>query len=125
MAVHTWFVKSKELYLKANELNDKLDFIESCLDKNTQSEILELESEIEYIEEQNEAEYHDLFRISNKNENFDILITSKKVCLDFINNNEIFYSRFSLDSDEKAKEYWLSQLDEFWNKYPNGLIYFV
>ena len=40
MAIHTWFVKSKELYLKAEELNNKLDLIESCLDKNTQSEIL-------------------------------------------------------------------------------------
>lgn len=124
MAIHTWFVKSKELHLKSEELNDKLDLIESCLDKNTQSEILELESEIEYIEEQNESEFHDLFRINNKKD-ADAIITSKQECFDFINNNDIFYARSSFNSDDEAKEYWLSQLDEYWNKYPNGLIYFV
>ena len=125
MATNTWFVKSKELYLKADELKDEMDLIESCYDKNVQSEIIAIESKIAYIEEQNECEYHDLFRISNNNENIDIIITSHNECLDFINNNEIFYSRAGFDNDEKAKEYWLTQLEEFWNKYPNGLIYFV
>jgi len=123
MSIHTWFVKSKELYLKAEELNDKLDLIESCFDKNTQSEILELESEIQYIEEQNECEYHDLFRINKKDA--DIIITSKQECFEFINNNDTFYARSGFNSDDEAKEYWLSQLEEYWNKYPNGLIYFI
>ena len=123
MAIHTWFVKSKELHLKAEELNDKLDLIESCLDKNTQSEILELESEIEYIEEQNESEYHDLFYINKKVA--ETIITSKQECFEFINNNDIFYARSSFNRDDEAKEYWLSQLEDYWNKYPNGLIYFV
>ena len=124
MAIHTWFVKSKELYSKAEVLNDKLDLIESCFDKNTQSEILELESEIEYIEEQNETEFHDLFRINNKKD-ADTIITSKQECFEFINNNDIFYARSSFNSDDEAKEYWLSQLEDYWNKYPNGLIYFI
>ena len=123
MGTHTWFVKSKELYLKAEELIDKLVLIESCFDKNTQSEILELESEIEYIEKQNESEYHDLFYINKKVA--DTIISSKEECFEFINNNDIFYARSSFNSDDEAKEYWLSQLEDYWNKYPNGLIYFI
>ena len=123
MGTHTWFFKSKDLYFKSNEISDKLDFIETCCDKNKQSEIIELESELEYIEDQNECEYHDLFRISNK-KYVNTIITSRDECFDFINNNDIFYARAGFNSDNEAKEYWLSELEDFWKKYPNGLIYF-
>ena len=83
MGQHTWFLKSKELYLKQNELYEKLDKFENDEIYLDDLELLQINTEINEIDEQNDAEYHDLFRTSKRNEDgtyIDDVISSKKEC---------------------------------------------
>jgi len=121
MGLHTWFLKSKELYLKQQILEDTLGFLE--LDDNCceNPEYFKLFQEIDDIEEENEADYHDLFRTNKRNDDgtyINEIFFSKKECFDWINNpkNEVYY---------QSKEDNLKQLNEFWEKYPNGVIFFL
>lgn len=132
MGQHTWFLKNRDLYLKQQELYDKLDSFETgdiYLDK---IEVEQLEYEIDKIDELNDAEYHDLFRTSKKNPDdtyIEDVIFSRQECFDWINNpdNKVSFKNTMFDTDEQEAENRkrsIKILGEFWDKYPSGVIYF-
>jgi len=119
MGQHTWFLKSKELYLKTEELYQKLDAHEGGEIYLDAVDILSIDYEIDQIRDENEALYHDIFRTSKRNEDgshLDMVINSREECFEWINNpdNMVWYC-----SDEDLCRV---QLNEFWDKYPNGYI---
>ena len=132
MGQHTWFLKSKELYLKQNELYDKLDKFENNEIYLDDLELLQINTEIDEIDEQNNAEYHDLFRTYKRNEDgtyADDVIFSKKECFEWIDKSEncVSFKNTVFDTDEQEKinrEYSINKLNEFWDTYPDGVIYF-
>ena len=132
MGQHTWFLKSKELYLKQNELYDKLDKFENNEIYLDDLELLQINTEIDEIDEQNDTEYHDLFRTGKHNEDntyTDDVIFSKKECFEWINKPEncVSFKKTVFDTDEQEKinrEYSINKLNKFWDKYPDGVIYF-
>ena len=132
MGQHTWFLKSKELYLKQNELYDKLDKFENNEIYLDDLELLQINTEIDEIDEQNDTEYHDLFRTGKRNEDStytDDVIFSKKECFEWINKPEnlVSFKNCHWETDEQEeinRKYCIKKLNEFWDKYPNGVIYF-
>lgn len=133
MGQHTWFLKSKELYLKQKGLYNKLDKFRKNEIYLDDLELLQINAQIDEIEEQNDTEYHDVFRTGKRNEDktyTDDVIFSKKECFEWIAKPENFVSfkstKFDTDEQEKInREYSISKLNEFWDKYPDGVIYFV
>ena len=132
MGQHTWFLKDKELYLKQNELYKKLDSFENYEIYLDDLELYQLNSEIEDIDKENKADYHDLFRTSKRNVDgtyTDDVIFSSKECFEWIDKPENLVSFkntvFETDEQERVnREYSINKLNEFWDKYPNGVIYF-
>lgn len=132
MGQHTWFKKSKELYLKQNELDEKLDKFENNEIYLDELELLQINTEIDEIDEQNDAEYHDLFRTGKRNEDgtyTDDVLFSRKECFEWIDKPEnlVSFKKSVFDTDEQEKinrKYSINKLNEFWNKYPDGVIYF-
>jgi hypothetical protein len=102
----TWFLKSKDLYLKQELLYDKLEVIGV-----TESEIESIEYEIDRIDDEiilEIGDYHNLFFID---EYQDTLLSSKEECLDWIGNTEnVRFRNFVF---------------KFWESYPDGLVLFV
>lgn len=111
MGQHTWFYKDKAFNESIEELSDILS------DKYPENHsVFDL---IDKIDDFNEAEYHNLFRTSKRNEDgshLDMVINSREECFEWINNpdNMVWYC-----SDEDLCRV---QLNEFWDKYPNGYI---
>ena len=132
MGQHTWFLKDKELYLKQNNLYEKLDLFENDEIYLDDLEVLQLTTEIDEIDKENDAEYYDLFRTSKRNEDntyTDDVIFSRKECFEWINKleNLVSFKNTVFETDETEKinrEYSIKKLNEFWDKYPNGVIYF-
>lgn len=122
MGCHTWFVEriKDDVELRKNirafvdtepDLYQKLDTLtieeiqkEYCL-SNRKYKWLDRYEICKKIEE-----FHDVFRVKNYPED---ILTSLNQTLNFINNNEC---EIFEDTHDKLKE--------FWDKYPNGLIYF-
>lgn len=132
MGQHTWFLKSRELYLDQNKLYEKLDSFENneiCLDD---IELAHLNDEIEENYKQNEADYHDLFRTGKRNKDktyTDDMIFSRKECFEWIEKQEnlVSFRNNIFETDEQETEnrnFSINKLNEFWDKYPNGVIYF-
>ena len=132
MGLHTWFLKNKELYLKQEVLFKELDKHESGEIYLDNFELRQIELEINEINEQNEAEYHDVFRTTKRNEDgtyTNDVIFSEKECNQWLKDNaEHVYFRDSVfDTYEEVavkKAHKLKRLKEFWKKYPEGVIYF-
>jgi hypothetical protein len=119
MGQHTWFYKSKDLYLKQNELYEKLDAHDEGIIYLDELELLQISTEIDKIEIDNKAKHHDLFRTSKRNEDrsyIDDTLFSKEECFDWISKNIEFVYLY----DEKSRE----ELIEFWNENPHGVITF-
>jgi uncharacterized Zn finger protein len=132
MGQHTWFLKDKELYLQQNELYKKLDSFENDEIYLDDLELYQLNSEIDQIDKENKADYHGLFRTSKRNVDgtyTDDVIFSSKECFEWIDKPENLVSFkntvFETDEQERVnREYSINKLNEFWDKYPNGVIYF-
>lgn len=132
MGQHTWFLKSKELYLKQNELYDKLDKFENDEIYLDDLELLQLNTEIDEIDKQNYTDYHDLFRTGKRNEDgtyTDDVLFSRKECFEWIDKpeNRVSFKHTISETDEQEKinrKYSINKLNEFWDKYPDGVIYF-
>lgn len=126
MGLHTWFVKSKAAYLEQEELYEKLD------NDYTGEFSYDLNVEINRIEKGNNAEYHDLFRTSKRNEDgtytSDILSSLSETLVYILNpENNVSFKHTVFDTqlqELKYQEEALEKLQEFWEKYPDGLIYF-
>ena len=126
MGQHTWFVKSKAAYLEQEELYERLE------NDYTGEFSYDLNVDINKIEKENNAEYHDLFRTSKRN--LDGTYTSDTLSslaetLEWISNpeNHVTFRRTVFDTqlvELKYQEEALEKLKEFWEKYPEGLIYF-
>lgn len=132
MGQHTWFVKDKELYLKQNELYDKLDLFEEGDIYLDDIEVYQINHQIDEIEKENKSEFHDLFRTNKRNPDgtyTDDVILSRKECFEWINKpeNRVSFKNTVFDSEEQEqlnREYSINKLNEFWEKYPDGVIYF-
>lgn len=126
MGQHTWFVKSKAVYLEIGELYKQLE------EDYTGEFSYNLQVEIDKLEEENKTEYHDLFRTGRRNEDgtyidvtLDSLVETLKYLLD--PENKVSFKRTIFDTKEVELKYQdeaLEKLQEFWKKYPEGLIYF-
>ncbi len=132
MGQHTWFLKNKELYEKQNRLYEKLDKHEEGEIYLDDMELHQLNHEIDTIDNQNQTEYHDVFRTNKRNTNNtytnDVLF-SKDECFKWINNpdNYVSFKHTIFDTDEQEKlnkKIAIQKLNEFWDKYPDGVIYF-
>lgn len=84
------------------------------------------------IFEENQAPYHDLFRTNKYRKNGDYItdqLTSREQCFAWIADpkNKVSYKRSIFDDDEQEPKNKIEAhrlLNEFWDKYPNGLINF-
>lgn len=115
MGQHTWFYKDKDVFDKCQELSRQIDELE---DKGLFDDVdfFTLNYNFDKLDKFNEAEYHDLFRTSKRNTDgtyCDDVITSKEQCFSWIKENEKYVSNIN---------YQL--LNEFWDKYPKGVIAF-
>jgi len=132
MGQHTWFRKDKETYLKLNEIYDKLYKHETGEEWLDDLDILHLESESSDLYDQNETDYHDLFRTSKRNEDgtyTDDVLFSYEETLKWMEDNKehVSFSHTVFDSPEKIEEnkkWCFQKLREFWAEYPNGVIDF-
>lgn len=132
MGQHTWFLKSKELYLKQQELYEQLNAHEDGEIWLDSEDLYQLDSQIEDIDNQNDTEYHDLFRTGKRNPDgtyTDDVIYSREECFEWIDNpdNLVSFKHTVFDTgeqEEKNREFAIKHLNEFWNKYPDGVIYF-
>jgi hypothetical protein len=132
MGQHTWFIKNKELFLKQNELYEKLDAFEENKIYLDNMELLQINAEIDEIDKHNRTDYHDLFRTVKRNEDgsyTDDVIFSKEDCFKWleINVNTISFKHCYWETNEqeaKYKQEALIRLNKFWDEYPNGVIYF-
>ena len=132
MGQHTWFSKDKTLYLKQNALHEKLDAFEKGYIYLDNLDVYQINSEIDELDKQNKAEYHDVFRTSKRNADStytDDEIFSKEECFEWINKpeNKVYFKNTIFDTDEKekiARKQALIDLNDFWDKYPNGVINF-
>ena len=132
MGQHTWFSKSKALHDKQSELYVKLDSHNDGEIYLDDLERIQINYQIEEIDKQNKLDYCDLFRTNKRNEDgtyIDEIITSKKECFEWIENENNFVTfRYTIfDSEEKIKEnkeFAIAKLNDFWEKHPNGVIYF-
>ena len=119
MGQHTWFKKDKSTFDKINLLYERLDKFDNSEIYLDDLEILQINHEIDELSEQNETDYHDIFRTRLRNS--DNTYTDKTLCsyketIEFIENkNNLVYS---------IQDNYLKQLKEFWDSYPNGVIYF-
>jgi|JI10StandDraft_1071094.scaffolds.fasta_scaffold2418133_1 hypothetical protein len=115
MGMHTWFYKDKELYHKYIDFCIKYDLMENDSSASL-DELKELDEKIESMYDESKTEYHDLFRTTKREQDgtyIEDIIESKQECNNWIEEN-------------KQTIYNLNQslLNEFWDKYPNGLICF-
>jgi hypothetical protein len=130
MGQHTWFAKSKSLYLRQMELYEKIDSFDEGLISLSDKVVAQIQQEIDDIDDANEAEYHDLFRTGKRNADrtyTDDVIYSKEECFKWIETPENFVSFGFFGNDEaeaERREFALKHLNEFWDKYPDGVIYF-
>ena len=129
---HTWFYKSKGLYLKEKELSSKLEKFENGEIYLDDLEQLQLNTELDEIGEFNEANYFDLFRTSKRSDDgsyIDYAIFSRNECFEFIDNpnNFVSFKNSVHDTDEQEKlnqERSIRRLNEFWNEHSEGVIDF-
>ena len=124
----TWFLKSKDLYLKQELLYDRLEVIGV-----TEYEIESIEHEIDRIDDEIilEIDYHNDYRnLFFIDEYQDTIFSSKEECLDWIGNTEnVRFRSFVFEgkelNEEQNKKLCLNRLDKFWESYPDGLVLFV
>lgn len=133
MGQHTWFAKKLQLYLKETELLNKLDSFENDEIYLDDIELYQINHEIDELNKKNNTEYHNLFRTAKRNPDgtyCDEIIISRKECFDWIKKleNKVYYTSTKFqtkDEEEIRKKRAIEKLKEFWNKYPNGVIYFA
>ena len=123
----TWFLKSKDLYLKQELLYDRLEVIGV-----TEYEIESIEHEIDRIDDEIilEIDYHNDYRnLFFIDEYQDTIFSSKEECLEWIGNTEnVRFRNFVFEgkelNEEQNKKLCLNRLDKFWEIYPDGLVLF-
>jgi hypothetical protein len=130
MGQTTYFEKNKDKYLEKEILFDTLDLHEdgtSTLMLNDDT-IAKIRIDIEYIECLNTCEdFCNTFR-SRKKDIEEVFFT-RESCLEWINDPQnLVYFRNPFCYAEEESEYRLrgiQKLNDFWDSYPNGVIYFI
>ncbi len=120
MGQHTWFYKDKELREKEIEFWEKLNSYDSNETILSPSEVDKIYFELAEVSLGNKTEYHNIFRTSKRKEDntyIDDVIQSKEECDRWLGEN-----RDTITWEDEVKDYKL--LNEFWDKYPNGVIDF-
>jgi type IV secretory pathway component VirB8 len=129
MGQHTWFVRYKKILLLEREIYEILEH--QKIDEHTEKYLVDVADDLNAT---NNTEYHDLFRTSKRTPDGmyieDEIISSEKECLEWINNpeNKVSFANTIFDTPEQIEEnkkYALEKLKEFWQKYPDGAIYFA
>jgi hypothetical protein len=116
MGLHTWFEKDKELFNEVNSLYEKLYKHENYEIFLDEIDIIHIEVRISEIEELNKTDFHDCFRNVKRNKDgsyTDDIIYSEEECMKYLIYNKEFIQSVN------RRRLW-----EFWDKYPNGVIYF-
>lgn len=116
MGIHTWFYKNSTLHKKRMDLLEELENHYSEAKYIEKPERQQMLAEIEEIRETNRAEFHDCFRISKREADgtyCEDVICSKEECDRWLEQN----AEFVHDLDRE-------RVDEFWEKYPDGVIDF-
>lgn len=121
MGLHTWFKSDITKYRELDELysliDDKIDYkgiTVSFRGENLSQQ--QLNYKIYILEQEIDTEFHDCFRTSRRNEDgtyTDDIIYSKEECFKWLEDNINTVSGLNEE-----------RLNEFWNKYPNGVIEF-
>jgi len=130
MGQHTWFLRSKELYLKENKLYDKLDLFDRGEIYLNNDQLDEINSEIDEIDDNNnvDEEYHDVFRTGKRNKDrtyIDDTLFSRKETFSFMEDpDSLIYFGNDPEEEEERRKIAMRRINEFWDKYPNGLICF-
>ncbi len=132
MGMHTWFKKDKVLFLEQRSLYDKIDSHEREEIYLDEAELDQLWHKVNELNKLNDTDYHDLFRTSKRNNDgtyTDDVIFSRKECFAWLEDNKDFVSfrNTVFDTDEQIienKNRSIKMLNEFWEKYPDGVIYF-
>lgn len=118
MGQHTWFEKDQKKYDEVMEIYERIDAHEEGI--TWEENIDGLHAQAETIHEENDTNYHDVFRTNKRNEDGSYTedeIRSRKECAEWLKNNPYYHYY------EDDKEMWKT-LDKFWKENPNGLIYF-
>ncbi len=119
MGQHTWFVKDRAVYDaldKLYEIEDKYDNGEIQL---SYVELVDLQHQQDKLYKINDAGYHDLFRTSKRMDDgvyIDDVIYSEQECDKWLSDNAGTIYNYD-EEDEQL-------LNEFWRRFPNGVIYF-
>lgn len=116
MGQHTWFVTDKDLYNESVSLYKEIDDSNEGITYLDEYEIRIREERIDEIEKSIHCDFHDCFRTHKRNEDktyIDDVITSRKNCIKWLEDNSEFVTNMD-------KDYLMA----FWDKYPNGAIYF-
>ena len=116
MGQHTWFLKDKDIFNQEQNIYKKLDKYESGEIEYDDTDYLMLQKESMRLWDENKTEFHDCFR-TNKRE------TNGEYCLDIIYSLEEC-DKWLLDNKELIYYLNLDSIQEFWFKYPNGVIEF-
>lgn len=132
MGCHTWFVKDSGIYLKYSILQMILNSVRNNEIELNSIEYEKLLDESFNLYKQNKTEYHDLFRtnkLTESGEYTDDVIYSREECFEWINNpdNKVHFGYSVHDTDNQQQcdiECAMSELNRFWDEYPNGVIYF-
>ena len=112
----TFFYSDKKTYLKVMDLYQKIYDNDSKLISLSERDLNSIWKKIEHYEDLIYTEYKNCF-ISRKRKSdgsyIDDVIFSKKECIKWIEDNKSTISIINLN-----------KIDEFWDKYPNGVIDF-
>ncbi|HMT01709.1 MAG TPA: hypothetical protein PKD00_00125 [Burkholderiales bacterium] len=121
MGLHTYFYKSKELYDLCDKLYNSLDDHESGKLNFDEIILTLIRHKIEDTEKENKADYINIFKTKKrdliKGGYTNDVIYSKEECFEWLKNNKVTYIN---DDIELAT----NLLNEFWDKYPHGVISF-
>lgn len=113
---NTWCYSDKKIYFKVKELYQKIYDNDNHITKLNEKELNSIWKKIEHYDELIKTNFNNCF-ITTKRKNdgtyIDDVITSKKECIEWIENNKKYISKIDL-----------YKVNEFWDKYPNGVIDF-
>lgn len=116
MGLHTWFYKNNKLYKENEKLYNDLDKHEKDEIYLDEFEVRQIQLRIDEIDEKNDVEFHDCFRTNKREQDnsytTDIIYSENECNKWLIDNSDLIYY---MNKDS---------LNEFWNKYPDGVIDF-
>jgi hypothetical protein len=114
MGTHTWFTKDGNLHLEYIEKRDSF---------NDDTTLGEYNKWMTIHSENEDDDYFNLFRASGPQDNWEYLdnvyLRSYEDTMEFINN-----PYHQVREGDYSWEEGMRLLKEYWEKYPNGLIYF-